>query len=237
MVTSTREARLAATFVTLADTLVAGYDVVDLLDTLVNASADLLDAAAAGLILADEAGELSVIASTSERSRLVEIMQLRYGLGPCVECYKTGRVVTVPDVDKVGDKWPDFREAALEQGLHSVHAVPLRLRGTVIGALNLFRNQTGVMSDEDILAARALADIATIGILHERTVRESDVAKQQLQHALDSRVLIEQAKGVLAHTRNIDMDDAFRALRDYARGNGLLLRNVAEAVVNRSLVI
>ena len=143
----------------------------------------------------------------------------------------------MPDVDKVGDKWPDFREAALEQGLHSVHAVPLRLRGTVIGALNLFRNQTGVMSDEDILAARVLADIATIGILHERTVRESDVAKQQLQHALDSRVLIEQAKGVLAHTRNIDMDDAFRALRDYARGNGLLLRNVAEAVVNRSVVI
>jgi len=143
----------------------------------------------------------------------------------------------VPDVDKVGDKWPDFREAALEQGLNSVHAVPLRLRGTVIGALNLFRNQTGVMSDEDILAARVLADIATIGILHERTARESDVAKQQLQHALDSRVLIEHAKGGLAHTRNVDMDEAFRALRDYARGNGLLLRNVAEAVVNRSVVI
>ena len=118
-----------------------------------------------------------------------------------------------------------------------MHAVPLRLRGTVIGALNLFRNQTGVMSDEDILAARALADIATIGILHERTVRESDVAKQQLQHALDSRVLIEHAKGGLAHTRNVDMDEAFRAPRDYARGNGLLLRNVAEAVVNRSVVI
>jgi len=237
MVTGTREARLAATFVTLADTLVAGYDVVDLLDTLVNASADLLDAAAAGLILADEAGELSVIASTSERSRLVEIMQLRYGLGPCVECYKTGEVVTVRDVDEVGDKWPDFREAALEQGLHSVHAVPLRLRGTVIGALNLFRNQTGVMSDEDMLAARALADMATIGILHERTVHETDEAKRQLQRALDSRVLIEQAKGVLAHTHNVDMDEAFHTLRDHARGNGLLLRNVAEAVVNRSLVI
>lgn len=234
---STREARLAATFATLADTLVAGYDVVDLLDTLVNASAELLDAAAAGLILADEAGELSVLASTSERSRLVEIMQLRYGLGPCVECYRTGQVVAVTDVDKVGDKWPDFREAALEQGFHSVHAVPLRLRGTVIGALNLFRDQTGVLSDEDILAARALADIATIGILHERTLRETDVAKQQLQHALDSRVLIEQAKGVLAHTHLVDMDEAFRTLRDYARSNGLLLRNVAEAVVNRSLVM
>jgi len=228
---------MAATFVTLADTLVAGYDVVDLLDTLVNASAELLDASAAGLILANESGDLSVIASTSERSRLVEIMQLKFGQGPCVECFGTGAVVTVPDVDDVKERWPEFRVAALEQGLHSVHAVPLRLRGTVIGALTLFRNETGVLTEEDMLAARALADIATIGILHERTLRESDIAKQQLQHALDSRVLIEQAKGVLAHIHNVDMDEAFRTLRDYARNNGLLLRNVAERVVNRSLVI
>lgn len=235
--TTTREGKLTATFVTLADTLVAGYDVVDLLDTLVNASATVLDAAAAGLILASETGELSVIASTSERSRLVELMQLKHGLGPCVECFTTGSAVTVPDVSAVGDKWPDFRDAALGQGLHSVHAVPLRLRGTVIGALNLFRNETGIMSHEDTLVAQALADVATIGILHERTVRESDTARMQLQHALDSRVLIEQAKGVIAHTHNVDMDMAFRTLRDYARNNGLLLRNVAEQVVTRVLAL
>lgn len=234
--TDTREAKLASTFVTLADTLVAGYDVVDLLDTLVNASAEVLDAAAAGLILASDGGELSVIASTSERSRLVEVMQLAHGQGPCVECFSTGRVVTVPDVDAL-DKWPDFRTAALEQGLHSVHAVPLRLRGTVIGALNLFRSTKGTLAAEDILVAQALADVATIGILQERTLRESDVARQQLQHALDSRVLIEQAKGVIAHRRGVDMDIAFRTLRDYSRNNGLLLRTVAEQVVNRSLSI
>lgn len=234
--TDSREAKLTLTFVTLADTLVAGYDVVDLLDTLVNASAEVLDAAEAGLILASNTGELSVIASTSERSRLVEMMQLKHGQGPCVECYVTGKVVTVPDVEAL-DKWLDFRAAALEQGLHSVHAVPLRLRGTVIGALNLFRSQKGTLTAEDTLVAQALADVATIGIIQERTLRESDVARQQLQHALDSRVLIEQAKGVLAHRHGVDMDVAFRTLRDYSRNNGLLLRTVAEQVVNRSLSI
>lgn len=235
--TTAREAKLTATFVTLADTLVAGYDVVDLLDILVHSSAEVLDAAAAGLILANAAGELSVIASTSEGSRLVEIMQLKHGQGPCVECFTTGQVVTVAEVAAIGDRWPDFRAAALEQGLNSVHAVPLRLRGTVIGALNLFRTQTGLLSAEDTLVAQALADVATIGIIQERTLRESDVARQQLQHALDSRVIIEQAKGVLAHQHNVDMDVAFRTLRDYARSNGLLLRSVAEQVVNRSLTI
>ena len=234
---TSRERRLTATFVTLADTLVAGYDVVDLLDVLVNACAELLDATAVGLLLADERGELSVIASTSERSRLVEIMQLEHGLGPCVECFVTGKVVQVHDVENVGHKWPDFRDAALEQGLRSVHAVPLRLRGTIIGALNLFRSETGALSDEDISVAQGLADIATIGILHERTMHRNDVAREQLQHALDSRVLIEQAKGVHAHTHGVDMDVAFQTLRSYARSNHQLLRDVAEQVVNRSLVL
>lgn len=230
-----RERRLTATFVTLADTLVAGYDVVDLLDTLVNACAELLDATAVGLLLADESGELSVIASTSERSRLVEIMQLKHGLGPCVECYATGSVVQVENVDQMKDTWPDFVAAAGEQGLRSVHATPLRLRGTVIGALNVFRSESGLLSDEDASVARGLADIATIGILHERTMHRNDVAREQLQHALDSRVLIEQAKGVISHTHEVDMDVAFQTLRSYARSNHQLLRDVAEQVVNRSL--
>jgi len=235
MASDTRERRLTAAFVTLADTLVADYDVVDLLQTLVDTCADLLDASAAGIMLADPSGELAVVASTSERSRLVEMMQLSSGFGPCVECFATGLPVTVSDVDDLGDRWPGFREAALQQGFHSVHGVPLRLRGVVIGTLNLFRTQTGELSEEDTAVAQGLADVATIGILQERALREADIARGQLQHALDSRVLIEQAKGVVAHTRNVDMDQAFRALRDYARGNNLNLRDVADMVVKRSI--
>jgi GAF domain-containing protein len=235
MASDTRERRLTAAFVTLADTLVADYDVVDLLQTLVDTCAELLDASAAGLMLADNDGDLAVVASTSERSRLVEVMQLSSGFGPCVECFTTGAPVTVSDVDDIGDRWPGFREAALEQGFHSVHGVPLRLRGVVIGTLNLFRSQTGVLSTEDLSVAQGLADVATIGILQERALRQADTARSQLQHALDSRVLIEQAKGVVAHMRNIDMDEAFRTLRDHARSNNLNLRDVAELVVTRAI--
>jgi len=237
MASETRERRLTAAFVTLADTLVAGYDVVDLLQTLVDTCADLLDASAAGLMLADPAGELAVVASTSEKSRLVETMQLSSGFGPCVQCFSTGAPVTVSDVAELGDEWPGFREAALEQGFRSVHGVPLRLRGNVIGTLNLFRTTTGALSDEDLSVAQGLADVATIGILQERAIREADIAKNQLQHALDSRVLIEQAKGVIAYMRDVDMDEAFQTLRSYSRNNGLNLRDVAELVVNRSLAL
>lgn len=237
MGSDTREKRLTAAFVTLADTLVADYDVVDLLQTLVDTCADLLDASAAGIMLADQNGELAVVASTSERSRLVEMMQLSSGFGPCVECFTTGTSVTVSDVDELGERWPGFREAALEQGFHSVHGVPLRLRGVVIGTLNLFRSQTGELSREDMAVAQGLADVATIGILQERALREADVARDQLQHALDSRVLIEQAKGVVAHMRGVDMDEAFRSLRDYARSNNLNLRDVAQLVVTRSVTL
>ncbi|HEV7956262.1 MAG: transcriptional regulator [Microbacteriaceae bacterium] len=236
MMASTRESRLTATFVALADTLVAGYDVVDLLDTLVNACAEILDASAVGLLLVDESGDLSVVASTSERSRIVEIMQLKSDFGgPCVECHATGEVVSVPDIDDVREKWPQFREAALEQGFRSVHAVPLRLRGTIMGALNLFRSQSGFLSPEDAAVAQALADAATIGIIHERALRESNIAQQQLQYALESRVIIEQAKGVIAQMHRVGVDEAFGMLRSYARRNGLHLRDVAEQIVGRTL--
>jgi GAF domain-containing protein len=234
MASETRERRLTSAFVTLADTLVADYDVVDLLQTLVDTCAELLDADAAGLMLSDTDGELSVVASTSERSRLVEMMQLSSGAGPCMECFATGAAVTVRDVELIGDRWPGFTEEALAQGFRSVHGVPLRLRGAVIGTLNLFRTSTGVLSEEDMAVAQGLADVATIGILQQRAIREADTAKRQLQHALDSRVLIEQAKGVIAHTRGVNMDEAFRTLRDHARSHNLNLRDVAESVVNRS---
>jgi len=234
-VPQTREGQLLDTFVTLADTLVADYDVVDLLCTLVDKCASLLDAAAAGIILSAGNSELEVVASTNERSRLVEILQLRAGSGPCVESFTTGRAVAVPDIDAVGAKWPRFRAGALAQGFVSMHAVPLRLRTTTIGSLNLFWNRTGGLSEADTQTVQALADVATIGILQERAIRESDVVRRQLQHALNSRILIEQAKGVLAYTHNIHMGEAFALIRDYARSHSAPLADVAERIVQRKL--
>jgi GAF domain-containing protein len=231
----TRESRLAATFVALADTLVAEYDVVELLQRLVDSCAELLEASAAGLLLADHLGYLELVASTSEESRLVDTMQVSTGRGPSVQCYTTGLVVTVPDITKLDGEWHDFRSKALQQGFLSAHAVPMRLRGTIIGTLTLFDTQTGELSNEDTSIAQALADIATIGILHERALRESDIAQQQLQHALNSRVVIEQAKGVIAQVHNVSMDEAFRRLRSHARSNGLGLHEVATGVVDRTI--
>lgn len=235
MVTKTREGQLVETFVTLADTLVADYDIVDLLHTLVEKCAALLDASAAGIILSAGDGALEVVASTNERSRLVEILQLRAGSGPCVESFTTGHAVSIPDIDLLGDKWPRFQSGALEQGFASMHAVPLRLRDTTIGSLNLFWDRIGGLSDVDTLAVQALADVATIGILQERAIRESDVVRQQLQYALSSRVMIEQAKGVIAYINDVHMGDAFTLIRDYARRNGVPLADVAEQIVNRTL--
>jgi transcriptional regulator with GAF, ATPase, and Fis domain len=234
MVSGTREGRLAAAFVTLADTLVADYDVVDLLQTLVDTCAEVLNAAAAGLLLADGSG-LEVVASTSEESRLVDMMQQKTGLGPSVQCFTTGKVVVVPDIAELDGDWHDFRTEALDQGFRSVHVVPLRLRAAIIGTLSLFRAEVGVLNEEDSSVAQGLADVATIGILHERAMRESDIAQEQLQHALNSRVVIEQAKGVIAQTRSVTMDEAFRRLRQYARSNNRGLREIAELVVTREL--
>jgi hypothetical protein len=232
-----REALLAETFVVLADSMVAGYDVVDLLQTLVERSALLFDAADAGIILADASGELEVIASTSERTHLIELMQLRVGKGPCVEAYVSGKVVSVPDVAAAADRWPEFAARAAELGYAAVHSTPLRLRTVPIGALNLFRERAGELSEQDVTASQAMADVATIGILQERAFREADLTQRQLRHALESRVTIEQAKGVVAHTRGVDMDEAFRLIRSHARNNGELLDSVARAIVDRALQI
>jgi GAF domain-containing protein len=163
-------------------------------------------------------------------------MQPASGIGPSIDCYRSGEVISVANIAEM-TMWNEFSTDAAGQAFASLHAVPMRLRGTVIGALVMFRNEPGALDEEDASVVQGLADVATIGILHERALRESDVAQAQLQHALDSRVLIEQAKGVIAQTRSIDMDDAFRALRDYARTRGLNLRDVAELVVKRSITI
>ncbi|TFD78293.1 GAF and ANTAR domain-containing protein [Cryobacterium fucosi] len=232
MIDGTREDRLIDTFATLADTLVAGYDVVELLQTLVESCASLFDITAAGVLLLDVDGQLEVVASTSEASRLVEVMQLSARAGPCVECFTTGTVVSLPNVEDSPPGWQRFRDSAREQGFAAVYAVPLRLRETTIGALNLLSSVPGALRQQDVRAAQALADVATIGILQERTLRESNTVREQLTNALNSRVLIEQAKGVIAQSRGVSMEEAFVLLRNYARSNRLMLSQVAQGLVD-----
>lgn len=231
----TREQRLLQTFASLADTLVEGYDVVELLQLLVDSCKELLDTTAAAILLADSTGELDVIVSTSEASRLVELIQIGAEAGPCVESFLSGTVVSVPDVSRSPERWARFRDGAVAQGFSSVHAIPMRLRETRIGTLNLLRDTTGDLEPEDQVAAQAFADVATIGILHERSIRESTILAEQLEHALRSRVVIEQAKGVVAHTRGVPMEDAFTLIREYARANRIGISQVAAQLVNRTL--
>jgi GAF domain-containing protein len=237
MTVNEREAEIIRTFATLADSMVAGFDAVDLLQTLVERSAALLDATDAGILLADGRGRLEVVASTDERSQLVELMQLGHGGGPCVECFMTGVPVAIPDIEAARDRWALFCDAALAQGFHALHAVPLRLRDQTIGSLNLFRDQPGELGEFDLAAAQALADVATIGILQERAVRESDLITEQLQRALDSRVIIEQAKGVIAYVDDVPVEEAFRRIRGYARDHRRSLVDVAADIVQRRLTL
>ena len=237
MSTTTRETRLNAAFVKLADTLIDDYDIVDLLHTLVEECTAIFDVQAGGLMLADSDGQLQLVASTSEKADLVEIMQLNAGQGPCVDCFATGRPIAIADIEQSGDQWPDFRAEALKQGFHSIYATPLRLRGQTIGTLNLLSTSVGDLNARDALAAQALSDVATIGILQERLVKERGIVADQLQRALDSRVLIEQAKGVLSESASINVDEAFGAMRSYARSHNMRLHDVAEGIVGRRISI
>jgi transcriptional regulator with GAF, ATPase, and Fis domain len=236
MTAVTREARLFQTFAHLADTLVAGYDVVELVQGLVESCEELLDVDAAGLLLADASGRLELLAATSEENRLVEAMQLAAEAGPCIECFRTAAPVSVPDIEAAPPEWADFCHACRENGYASVYAIPMRLRNETIGTLNLFRRETGALNEQDVAAAQALADMATIGILHERSLRAADTVRAQLQAALDSRVVIEQAKGVLAQTHRISVEEAFPMLRNYARQHQLPLSDVAKQLVSRALI-
>ncbi|AMM22943.1 transcriptional regulator (plasmid) [Frondihabitans sp. PAMC 28766] len=235
--TDTREAQLLHTFVTLADSLVGGYDIIDLLQTLVDQTTSLFDAAASGILLGPDDRSLEVIVSTSEQSKFIGLMQLRAGQGPCVEAVTTGQVVSVENVAEIKDRWPLFAEDSADSGFVSVHAIPMRLRDLTIGSLNLFRNTEGPLNGIDALAAQALADVATISILQERTIHDSALAQAQLQRALESRVLIEQAKGVVAHTHNLDMDTAYRLIRHHARTTQTKLSLVAAGVTDGTLDI
>lgn len=231
----TREELLTQTFVELADTLVTGFDIVELLHTLAARCVELTDVDAAGIMLADESGSLRVVASSSERIYLLELFEVQNSEGPCLDAYETAKPV-VADLHDT-EAWPTLRPEALRNGFQSVVALPMRLRTESIGALNLFRNERGTLPDSDVAVCRALADMATIGLLHERAVREARVLAEQLQSALNTRVLIEQAKGVVAERLDADMESAFLWLRTHARNNNLLIGDVARGVVERRIPV
>ncbi len=223
---------LSDTFVELTDNMVVGFDVIDFLHVLTNRSAQLLDVAAAGLLLADPRGELRVVAASSEAARLLELFQIQNDQGPCLECFRSGQPVQEGDLAAAAPRWPRFAPAAQQAGFGAVQALPMRLREQVVGALNLFRAGPGAFDPAVIRVGQALADVATISLLQERSMRHTETLNEQLQNALNSRVIIEQAKGKLAERLGLDMEQAFNLLREYARTSNRRLSDLAQAFVN-----
>ncbi len=231
-----REALLSRTFVEIADTLVAEFDVVDVLTTLASRCVELFDVDEAGLMLAVE-GVLQVAASSSQTMRLLELFEVQHDEGPCVDCYRSGLYVECVDLSGARDRWPTFAAEAVDAGIGSVFAVPMRLRDETIGSLNLLRKGTGRLSHEDLTTAQAVADVATIGILQHRLVTERQMLARQLQSALDSRVVIEQAKGMIAERAHLDLDAAFGRLRTHARSHNYKLTDLARRIVEGNFPI
>jgi GAF domain-containing protein len=223
---------LARTMVQLADSLVEDFDVVDLLTLLADRCVDVLDVSTAGLILVVD-GDLRVMASSSEAMKTLELFELQADEGPCMDCYHAGAAIVNLDLASVEarERWPRFVPEALDAGFRSAHAVPMRLRGNILGALNMFRVDTGELGAEDVAAAQALADIATIAILQNRASIRAQILNEQLNRALTSRIIIEQAKGVLAERGSLQMDESFARLRGYARDNNRRLVDVAQDVI------
>jgi len=229
------EAAIGKTFVELADTLVEGYDLIEFLHLLAERCVLVLGVAEAGVVLSDAGGGLWTLASSSERMRDLELMELQRRDGPCLDCCRVGKPIHEHDLATARGRWPHFTPAALEAGFRSVYALPLRLRTERLGALNLFAERGAGMSQDDQALAQAMADVATIGILHARVLHEREALSEQLQIALNSRVLLEQAKGVVAEQAGIDMGEAFQLLRRYARNNNRPITGVVQAIIDREM--
>jgi transcriptional regulator with GAF, ATPase, and Fis domain len=217
-------------FVEVADTLVDEFDLIEFLQMVTAHTSELVGAAAAGLLLVDQQGRLQLMAASDERAKMLELFQIQSHEGPCQDCFRQGVPVINADLRDASKQWPRFAPHAVAAGFQSVHAFPLRLRRRVIGALNLFGTDAGQMGANDVRVIQALADIATIGLLQERAIRRGEVLTEQLQGALNSRIVIEQAKGVLAQLNSCSTDEAFELLRTYCRRNQLRLGDVARAL-------
>jgi transcriptional regulator with GAF, ATPase, and Fis domain len=229
-----RERQLAEAFVELADTLVDDFDVVEFLHQVTVRCAEVLGVAAAGVLLTDQRGDLRVVAASTEQTRLLELLQLHTDQGPCPESFRTGQPVAVADLSTTISRWPRFAAEARRIGFASVYALPMRLRTDIIGTLNLFGTEPGALNDGSLRLGQALADVATIGLLQARSIRDRETLAEQLQNALNSRIVIEQAKGVVAERRQIDVDQSFTLLRGTARASNRRMSELARAVVDGS---
>ena len=231
-----RQALAATALVEIVDTLVSDFDVIDVLTVLTARCVELLEAAAAGILLADNTGRLRVIGASTEQIQLLELFQIQNDEGPCLDCFNTGSVVLNDHLD-TDSKWPRFAAESVRAGFPSVCAVPLRIDDVTLGCLNLFMSEPVPLSNADVALAQALADVASIAIMQDQAVRDAAIRERQLQHALNSRIAIEQAKGMIAEHDGVDMDDAFKRLRAFARTHNRRLTEAAEAVVEGTVAI
>lgn len=232
-----RERSVSQLFIDLSDTLVSDFDLPAMLHSLVEGCAYVLAVDAAGVLLASSTDQLALSAASNEQMHVLELFELQARTGPCYSAYVDCAQVAVTDLETARDRWPEFVPRALELGFRSGYGFPLRLRGSAIGALNLFRESTEPLSEEDVHLAQSLADVATIGILQERSVSDAELRAEQLQYALDSRVLIEQAKGMLAERLGIEPATAFERIRTHARSRNMKLREVCQQVVEEGLAL
>jgi len=229
-----RETQLLRACVELAGALLDDFDIAEFLHLLTRRVSEVLDVAEVGILLVD-GGTLQVMASSTERTRNVELFQLHSDEGPCMECFRSGTAVIVEDLDAERERWPSYVPAAQAAGFASVHAVPLRLREDRIGVLGLLGTKPGRLGESALVAVQAMADVATIAILQQRTLQQTLIAKDQLQSALSTRVAIEQAKGILSERYGVPMDDAFDQLRRYARDHNLRLHDIAQGLINGAI--
>jgi transcriptional regulator with GAF, ATPase, and Fis domain len=221
--------RIAEVLVEVADTLVDEFDLIEFLHMVVRHTSEVANADAAGILLADHHGRLQLMAATDGRTKMLELFQLQAHEGPCQDCFRERQPVIQADLT-AADQWPHFAPHAVAAGFRSVHAFPMRLRDEVIGALNLFGRAAVRMPPADARVVQALADVATIGLLQERAIRQGEVLSEQLQTALNSRMAVEQAKGVLAQIHSVSPVEAFELMRAYCRRHRLRLGDVARTV-------
>jgi len=226
----TREALLVRTLVELADNLVEDFDVIDVLTVLSDRCVEVLDVDSAGVMLAAPGGELQVVASSSVAMRGLELFELQANEGPCVDCFISGSPIVNLELSAVDDRWPQFARRAVADGFHSVHALPMHLRSTTVGALNMFRMAPGSLRAEDVVVAQALADVATIAIIQHQVSVDAAVLNSQLSEALNSRIIIEQAKGKVSEASGLDMDRSFQRMRNHARNHNLRLTELARGI-------
>jgi hypothetical protein len=237
IVTAVSVQRLAEVFVEVADTLVEDFDTIEFLHMLTGRTAELVDVAAVGLLMADRSGKLQFMAASEEASWMLRLFELQTREGPSLDAFRTGRPVGYLDLREAVDRWPVFGSCAVALGFRCAHAIPMRWRGEVIGALNLLSHEAVQMAAGDLAIVQGLADVATIGLLQQRAVRRGTALTDQLQVALDNRVVIEQAKGALAQAHGLSLDEAFTMLGDYARSRGRRLSEVAAELTTDALAL